>query len=325
MGTRYSQLTPVERNRIEALLKLGKNLTEIGHALGRHKSTISRELCRNAWNGCVYFATTAHIQSSYRRHVASSRMKVDPETWKLVESKLKLKWSPEQISARLKLESKGSISASTIYNWIWLDRKGGGELFRNLRISNRRRKKRNIPLRQKGPIQNEKGIKLRPKIVEKRKRLGDLEGDTIHFSKDRKAGLLTITDRVSKRVQIRKLKRRQARPTAQKSIQAINSMKSSAHTLTLDRGTEFAHFKQVEKETGAQVYFADPYTASQRGSIENQNGLIRQFFPRSSKLKSLNGPTIKKVERLLNERPRKTLGYLTPIEYENKKKMRSLF
>jgi len=325
MGTRYSQLTPGERNRIEALLKLGKNLTEIGDSLGRHKSTISRELCRNVWNGCGYFSHTAQIQSSYRRHVASSRMKVDPATWKLVESKLKLKWSPEQISARLKLESKGSISSSTIYSWIWLDRKGGGDLFRNLRISNRQRKKRNIPLRQKGPIQNEKGIELRPKIVEKRKRLGDLEGDTIHFSKDRKAGLLTITDRVSKRVKIRKLKRRQAKPTAKQSIQAMKSMKTPAHTLTLDRGTEFSQFKQIEKETGAQVYFADPYTASQRGSIENQNGLIRQFFPRSSSLDSLNGPKIKQVERLLNERPRKALGYLTPVEYENNKILGSLF
>jgi IS30 family transposase len=102
-------------------------------------------------------------------------------------------------------------------------------------------------------------------------------------------------------------------------------MKVKARTLTLDRGPEFASHARIESETGARVYFANPYTASERGSIENQNGLIRQFFPRQTELGDLNGARIKQVERLLNERPRKTLGYLTPLEYENKKRLTPAF
>lgn len=325
MGTRYTQLTQSDRKRIQELLKLGKNLTQVAFVLGRDKGTISREVARNSWQGGWYFAQSAQVQAEYRRSVASSRLKVNPETWAQVEEKLTLKWSPEQISKRLALEGAGKISASTIYAWIWLDRKSGGVLFRNLRISNRRRKRRNLPLRQHGPIRNEKSIDLRPKIVARRQRLGDLEGDTIHFSHDRKAGLLTITDRVSKRISIRKLSRRQARLTATQSIDVMNRLGESAHTMTLDRGPEFSAFAKIESATDVAIYFADPYTASQRGSIENQNGLIRQFFPRDSELGSLNGPRIRQVERLLNERPRKALGFLTPLEYENNQRLGSLF
>jgi IS30 family transposase len=102
-------------------------------------------------------------------------------------------------------------------------------------------------------------------------------------------------------------------------------MKVKAHTLTLDRGPEFASHARIESETGARVYFANPYTASERGSIENQNGLIRQFFPRKTDLRDLNGARIKQVEKLINQRPRKTLGYLTPLEYENNKRIIPVF
>lgn len=325
MGTHYTQLTHLERNRIGTLLKQGKNLVEVAYALGRDKSTVSRELKRNAYLGHYYFSYTAQLCAAERRRVASSRMKVDFEVWKKAEAKLKLKWSPEQISERLKLEGVGTISKTTIYTWVWLDRKAGGELFRNLRISNRRRKKRNLPLRQRGPIRNEKSIETRPKIVERRERLGDLEGDTIHFSEARKAGLLTITDRVSKVIRIRKLKRRQAQITAKKAEQAIASMNNVCHTMTLDRGPEFAAHQKIEERSHIDIYFAKPYTASQRGSIENQNGLIRQFFPRDYPIQEATGSQIRRVETLMNDRPRKTLGYLTPNEFENNKTIQPAF
>lgn len=318
MGRIYSQLNEEERTIIDRLLKEGKGPSAIGLALGRSKGTISRELYRNHCDG-LYFYWSAQIKAAERRWVASSKSRVDLSLLKRALKKLEQKWSPDQISKRMLAELGRTISATTIYKNIWLDRDAGGKLYQHLRISNRRRKKRNIPLRTKGPIEDKKSIHLRPKIVEKREREGDLEGDTIHFGgKDnRKGGLLTMSDRVSKIVKIRKLKKRSGKITARKMKEVINSL-GSCHSVTLDNGSEFTEHKKVEELTGVEVYFADPYCSSQRGSIENMNGLIRQFFGKKYQLRDITSAKVRVVENLLNNRPRKTLGYRTPNEVHSK-------
>lgn len=325
MGRIYTQLNEQERTIIDRLLKEGKGPTEIGNAIGRDKGTVSRELTRNNSEG-GYFYWTAQIKAVERRWIASSRSRVDLKLLKRGLKKLEKKWSPDQISKRMKVELGRTISATTLYKNIWLDRDAGGTLYRHLRISNRRRKKRNIPMRTKGPIQCKKSIHSRPKIIEKRKREGDLEGDTIHFSgKDnRKGGLLTMSDRVSKIVRIRKLKKRSGKITARKMKEVISSL-GNCKTVTLDNGSEFTEHKKVEELTGAAVYFADTYCSNQRGSIENMNGLIRQFFGKKHPLKEISSADIRVVENLLNNRPRRALGYRTPNEVHNKVEMRALF
>lgn len=325
MGRVYTQLNEPERTIIDRLLKEGKGPTAIGNAIGRNKGTISRELTRNNSEGS-YFYWTAQIKAVERRWVASSKSRVDLKLLKRALKKLEKKWSPDQISKRMKVELGRTISATTIYKNIWLDRDAGGKLYHHLRISNRRRKKRNIPMRTKGPIQDKKSIHSRPKIIEKRKREGDLEGDTIHFGgKDnRKGGLLTMSDRVSKIVKIRKLKKRSGKITARKMKEVIGSL-GNCKTVTLDNGSEFTEHKKVEELTGADVYFADPYCSNQRGSIENMNGLIRQFFGKKHQLKDITSADIRVVENLLNSRPRRALGYRTPNEVHNKIEMRAQF
>lgn len=325
MGRIYTQLNEQERTIIDRLLKEGKGVSKIGKALGRNKGTISRELYRNHSDG-LYFYWSAQIKAVERRWVASSQSRVDLNLLKLALKKLEKKWSPDQISKRMKIELGRTISATTIYKNIWLDRDAGGKLYQNLRISNRRRKKRNIPLRTKGPIQDKKSIHLRPEIIEKREREGDLEGDTIHFGgKDnRKGGLLTMSDRVSKMVKIRKLQKRSGKITAQKMKEVIGSL-GGCHSVTLDNGSEFTEHKKVEELTGAEVYFADPYCSNQRGSIENMNGLIRQFFSKKHQLKDISSADIRVVENLLNNRPRRSLGYRTPNEVHHKMEMRTQF
>lgn len=325
MGRIYTHLNEQERTLIYRLLKEGKGPTEIGKAIGRNKGTISRELSRNQSDHC-YFPWTAEIKAVERRWVASSQTRVDLKLLSLALKKLEKKWSPDQISKRMKLEQGRTISATTIYKYIWLDRDGDGKLYQHLRISNRRRKKRNLPMRTKGPIEDKKSIHLRPKIIEKRKRMGDLEGDTIHFGgKDnRKGGLLTMSDRVSKIVRIRKLKKRSGKITARKMEEVIESV-GGCETVTLDNGSEFTEHKQVKENTGAEVYFADPYCSNQRGSIENQNGLIRQFFGKKHPLKDITSGDIRRVENLLNNRPRRSLDYRTPNEFHHQSEIRPQF
>ena len=325
MGRIYTQLNEQERTIIERLWKEGHGPTAIGERIGRNKGTISRELSRNNYES-LYFAVTAQVKATERRWIASSKSRIDLKLLSLALKKLEKKWSPDQISKRLKLERGRTISATTIYKYIWLDRDAGGELYKHLRISNRRRKKRSLPLREKGPIENKKSIHSRPKIIEKRKRKGDMEGDTIHFGGkgNRKGGLLTMSDRTSKVVKIRKLKRRSGKATARKMEEVIDSL-GGCETVTLDNGSEFTEHKKVEEHTGATIYFADPYCSNQRGSIENQNGLIRQFFGKKHPLKDISSGDIRRVENLLNNRPRRSLGYRTPNEFHYETEIRAQF
>ncbi|MDO5475446.1 MAG: IS30 family transposase [Candidatus Saccharibacteria bacterium] len=229
-----------------------------------------------------------------------------------VEHSLKLRWSPEQISLRLKyLESNlGSISHQAIYNYIYKNKR---EFIPCLRRRGKRRRQ-NRPLETYNQTnRTNHSIHNRPKIVDQLIRYGDLEGDTI-VGKDKRDRLLTHNDRVTGLVSISLVHNFDAYNIMDQTTNDIKRVFNKIYTITYDNGIEFSMWDETEKRTGATIYFADPYTPGQRGRNENINGLIRDFFPKGADFKKLTQNDILMVESLLNNRPRKRLGGKTPIE-----------
>ena len=229
-----------------------------------------------------------------------------------VERSLKLRWSPEQISLRLQYLNNelGEISHQAIYNYIY---KTKPELASCLRRKGKRRRRNNLPETYNQTNRISHSIHNRPKIVDELTRFGDLEGDTI-VGKDKRDRLLTHNDRVTGLVSISLIHNFNVHNIMSQTTSDIKRVFSKAHTITYDNGIEFSLWHEIEKRTGATIFFADPYTPGQRGRNENTNGLIRDFFPKGTDFKKLTENDILKVESLLNNRPRKRLGGKTPIE-----------
>jgi IS30 family transposase len=234
-----------------------------------------------------------------------------------VDDKLWQQWSPMAISQRLRRDFPGDermrISHETIYRWVYKDASLGGKFYRNLRRRHkkRRRQKRYGTGRR---FVNCKRISERPEIVATRQRFGDWEGDTI--AGQRNSGLIaTIVERKSRYLLAAKLDNKKAATLTAKGIKAFIALpRKMRKTLTVDNGSEFARFRQLEEETGLEIYFADPYAAWQRGTNENTNGLLRQYFPKGWDFRTVTDSDVKDVVRSLNNRPRKCLNYQTPHE-----------
>ena len=205
-------------------------------------------------------------------------------------------------------------SHETIYNYIYADKKADGMLYIHLRQTHRARHKRKNTNKKRGIIKDRVSIHDRPKEIESRVRLGDWEGDTI-VGKNHKSAIATLVDRVSKETKIMKLPTKTARTTAKQITLKMKKSKTPVLTITFDNGKEFAEHKRIAKILNATIYFADPYSAYQRGTNENTNGLIRQYLPKGTDLNLITHYDLKKIENSLNNRPRKTLGFLTPNEY----------
>ena len=201
-----------------------------------------------------------------------------------------------------------------IYQYVWLDKKEGGKLHTHLRRNGRKYRKRGNAKDTRGIIKDRVGIEQRPTIVEDKTRFGDLEIDTI-TGQNHKGALLTINDRVSSMVWIAKLNGKNAAELAQKTIEFLLPSKGLIHTITADNGKEFAEHKKISQALGIDFYFARPYHPWERGANENTNGLIRQYFKKGSSFESITDEDVAKVQDILNNRPRKKLGYLTPYEY----------
>lgn len=303
----YTQLTQIQRYQIYTLLKTAHSQSKIAEVVGVHRSTVYRELKRNR-GGRGYQPQQAHRFAESRQQKAKAR--IQRAVWELVEEKLRMDWSPEQIAGRLK-KAGYAISHEWIYQYVYDDKRSGGDLWRHLRCQKKRRKRINGRDRR-GIIPNRVSIDLRPGIVEDRSRLGDWEGDTI-IGALHKGAVLTLIERKSGYTLLGALPKREA---SRVEVQAAMLLKSVSHvkTLTVDNGKEFAHHSQIAEQTGAEVYFAHPYSSWERGTNENTNGLIRQYLPKKRRLDDVDQLELVIIMHQLNHRPRKRLDFLTPHE-----------
>jgi IS30 family transposase len=305
----YHQLTQVQRYQIYALRKTKHKLAEIAKVLGVHKSSISRELKRNRGKR-GYRPQQAQASAVGRRSKAVPRLSA--QVWVMVESLLKQDWSPEQISGRLKKEQNIRISHEWIYQHILVDKQTGGNLYKHLRCQKKRRKRYGTYDRR-GKLPNCRSIEERPASVNTRKRIGDWEVDTL-LGKQQKQAMLTLTERKSRFTMLGKVPRRTACAVRRQVCKLLLPVKDQVHTLTSDHGKEFADHELIAETLQLNFYFAHPYAAWERGTNENTNGLLRQYFPKKSDFKTISNKKIEQTMSQLNFRPRKSLRFKTPFE-----------
>lgn len=310
----YSQLSQEERYTIAYLSRRRLSHAAIARELNRHRSTICREIERNKRSyDDGYRAEQA--QSYYQGRRRRSRYGFHHTTtqMKSVFYLLKKKWSPEEISFVLKNAGILSISHETIYKHILYDKKQGGLLYTNLRIMPKQRRKRYNTRDSRGRLQGKRAITERPVEVETRQVLGHWEGDTV-IGRDRHHCIVTLVERKSGFVIIKKITARTAEKVNKAIIEAIQEHPLMFKTITFDNGTEFHGYKVIESATGITCYFAAPYHSWERGSNENCNGLIRQYLPKRSCMSAVSQRQCTWIAKQLNTRPRKRYDYATPKE-----------
>jgi len=308
-----SHLTRQERDRIAQLRHQGANRKEIARAVGRSPSTISRELKRNR-TGDEYYAAQAQWESERRRRERPLARKMDdPEINQSVRAGLAQEWAPEQIVGRMKQQHPHRrdcrVSPQTIYTWIKQD---ADREHWEARL--RRRGKR--PARRKNTASTGDAARIdkRPEVIEQRLRLGDFEGDTV-LGPPGTGGLATLVDRKSRFTMGVKIHSKNADHVHARLKGRLKELdQQRRRSITFDNGTEFAHCHRLEKHLGLELYFADPGRPYQRGTNENTNGLIRQYFPKGTDFRDISHHEVRRVEELLNNRPRACLGFRTPAE-----------
>lgn len=310
---KYCQLTTGERYELSALRKQRMSASGIARALGRHRSTIIREIKRNSRKDGGYRPSTADEMTRGRRSRSRRNRQFGDEQWALVVARLEDLWSPEQIEGRFARDGLLRISHETIYRYIWQDRVDGGSLYSFLRGAGKQLRKRYRRYDSRGRLAGKRAITERPPEAESRSRIGDLEGDTVLGSADKHC-ILTLVDRKTGYLLIGKLKQRTVAETNRRAISLLRGAPQPALSLTLDNGTEFHGYKRIEKATGATVYFAAPHHSWERGTSENTNGLIRQYLPKRTSMAHVGQRTCTRIAAHLNARPRKRLGYLSPAE-----------
>lgn len=308
----YTQLTQEQRYQIYAFMKAKFSQTDVAREIGVHKSTISRELKRNrGLKG--YRPKQAHSMAGDRREKALKFAKLTPPVVALIEELIRFDFSPEQVSGFLKLNYDFHISHETIYKHLLADKAKGGDLYKHLRHSHKKRKKRYGSQDRRGQIHGRVSIDKRPAIVDAKRRIGDWEIDTVIGARH-KSALLTIVERKSKLTLIKKLTNKRADLVTDAAYDLLAPYKRKVFTITSDNGKEFAYHKKISNRLKTEVYFAHPYHSWERGLNENTNGLIRQYFPKSISFETITDDHIQMVMNRLNNRPRKTLGFKTPFE-----------
>ena len=308
----YRQLTSGERYALQALRKQGCNGAEIARALGRHRSTISRELRRNRRSDGGYDPRTADQRARMRRSRSRRNHRITAEDWALVLELLTEQWSPEQIAGRLALEGRLRISHETIYRYIWRNKRRGGNHYRHLRHAGKKRRKRYGSYDSRGRLAGKRPISERPPVVEARTELGHWEIDTVLGAG--RPCIVTLVERSIGFLMIGKLRARTVAELNRAVLRLINATALPVETITADNGTEFHGYKALEEATGVRFYFATPHHSWERGTSENTNGLIRQYLPKGTSMARLTHAACDRIADRLNNRPRKRLDYLTPRE-----------
>jgi IS30 family transposase len=307
----YHQITSGERYMISALHMQGFSYSDIATQLGRHRSTIWREIQRNQCNDGAYRPSKAITRTRSRRRESRRNWRFHDGHLQIVFSLLRLKWSPEQISGWLRLNRIFSISHATIYRYIWYDRFYGGNLHTHLRQSSKRRRKKYRAEDSRGVLPGKRHISERPPGAENRSRIGHWEIDTVMGGRDNHC-IVTLVERKTKYTLIGKLKARTTQELNRRTISLIQQQRRPVLTITADNGTEFHQYEHIETATDTAFFFATPHHSWERGLNENTNGLIRQYLPKGNSMADLTQPLCNAIADSLNRRPRKSLGYKTP-------------
>jgi IS30 family transposase len=310
----YHQLTQVERYAIARMRARRKSMREIGRCLGRSVSTISREVKRNQ---CVhdgfYRAEKAHSRAMVRRSASRRKSQYSQEEWRSIEALIKRKWSPKQIAGRRRLKRQRPISHETIYRRVRRQRSAGGDLWRHMRVMSKVGRKHKGSPATRGKLLGKRHVSERPAAVARRRQIGHFEGDTV-MGPDGRYCILTLVERATGYLVIKKLAARTKEQASTALARAIIGLGGRVRTITLDNGTEFHGYKEVENQLGVKFYFATPYHSWERGTNENTNGLVRQYLPKGQCLKWLTQTECNRIAKELNDRPRERLGFKTPAE-----------
>ncbi|MGQ7244862.1 IS30 family transposase [Salinicola sp. V024] len=309
----YRQLTQIQRYQIFAYLETGISQRQIARTLGVHSSTINREVRRNAASD-GYEPGHAQAISDHRRRSAWKVTKRLPSLIQWVTQQLLDEWSPQQISGFMAQANGAYVSHQWIYSLICDDKARGGQLWKRLRLPQQRRYQRHLAKRAGlGKIPHRVGIEHRPADVEQRRHIGHWEGDTV-LKGHKESGLVTLVERRSGYLLAARLPRITATGAAKTMVRLLSPRRGAVYTITLDNGSEFAEHREVAKAVSAKTYFCDPYCSYQRGTNENTNGLIRQYFPKGTDFRKVTDSPLRRVVTKLNDRPRKRLGYRTPAQ-----------
>jgi len=311
----YHQITAAERYTLGLLRRQGLTQAAIARVLGRHRSTISRELRRNrtAHDGC-YRPQVADWYARGRRSRSRRNRRFTPADWARIQGLLREDWSPEQIAGRLKRDQEVDISHETIYRYVWADKWHGGTLYTHLQGARKQRRKRYGAYDSRGRLAGKRPISARPHAAEARTRMGHWEADTVLGAGQAGPCVFTMVERKTGYVAIGQLPIRRSTAVNARAAQLIRAQPRPVHTITADNGTEFHEYAALERATGTRFYFATPHHAWERGTNENTNGLLRQYLPKGESMAHLTQHDCSRLARHLNRRPRKRLGYRTPEE-----------
>lgn len=298
---------------LSALRTQGLNASQIARELGRHPSTISRELRRNGCNDGAYRPSKADSRTRGRRSRSRRNRRFSHEDFRLIENLLPHLWSPEQVAAHLKIRRLLSISHETIYQHIWRNKRHGGRLYAYLRCAGKQRRKRYGRYDSRGRLAGKRHISERPPSVEDRRQFGHWEIDTV-MGAGSKDCIVTLVERKTGYTLIGKLPDRTKSELVARTVWLIRKYPGCFLTITADNGTEFHDYKQIEQQTGVRFYFATPHHSWERGTNENTNGLIRQYLPKGTSMADVTQYDCTLIADALNHRPRKRLGFRSPKE-----------
>ena len=302
----YKHLSQIERYQIYSLIKADQSITQNAAQLGRHKSTISRELSRN--EGLRGYRPKQACELALARSLGSrNAQQVDAWVKQEADLLLGMQWSPEQIAGKL------PVSHETLYLHVYEDKAKGGNLWKNLRCQKQKRKRYAGGLDRRGQIPNRRPLSERPVHVEDRKQVGHWEGDTV-IGANHKQAIVTMVERKSGYAVIAKVENKTADLVGAAIVDGLKPFASKVKTLTFDNGKEFCGHAKIDEALGSTSYFARPFASWERGSNENFNGLLRQYVPKKRSMESITDEEIKMIENRLNNRPRKRLGFRTPAE-----------
>lgn len=309
---RYHQITLNERYTLSVLRKQRHSNAEIARYLGRHRSTIGREVWRNCREDGGYRHNVAQEKTNGRRRRSRRNSQFGRIEWELVETLVRDRFSPEQISGWLKLLELLEISHQTIYRRVKQDRKRGGSLWKYLRQPARYRKRYGTP-EKRGRLSGKRHISERAAAVDARTEIGHWEMDVVVGASDQHC-IVTLVERVTGATLIGKLRRRTMAAVNKRVIELIQAHPGLFKTITVDNGPEFHGYEEIERATGVTIYFATPYASWERGTNENTNGLIRQYIPKRTSMKRLTQDRCDAIAHALNNRPRKRHGFRTPLD-----------
>jgi transposase, IS30 family len=324
MSKNYTQLSLEQRYQIEALWKLGTRQKEIASVIGVHPSTISREYKRNIAHGGrrtgEYDAERANLKTG-KRHKQKTKQVVFTERMKqwALEQCTKERWSPEQIAEVGKRSGKCAVSHEWLYQWIWRckhSHRREDAAYHNMWMMLRHARRRSKRGGKKGSrdlqIPERVCITKRPKVVDKRRRLGDIEMDLMMGKRDKGGAVLVIIDRASLYTQLIKLPDKTAKPLVKKARQRLSKLPFKLRTITMDNDSAFMHHLELKDKLSVKTYFTRPYTSQDKGSVENRIGVVRRFIPKKTDLTTISASQLMTIQNKINSRPVKKFDYLTP-------------